>query len=312
MRTPLAQGCRDATDTAAHDWLTAYSLPMGTLDTRAAERVLDRFATRTDQTGPTAATVVRRRRAVFRTYLSYAMRSGLLASDRLPGSDWKAPLVNSEISADLVPSPEQAEELISAAGDCGERGARLQAFFATLFYAGLRPAEANALTVDDLELPASGWGTIHVRRSRTSPGQAFTTTGSVHEQRPLKWRASNATRQVPIPAELVTRLREHLMRYPHGENLLVFTNNAGNPVYPSGCTRAFTLAKRRALPDNSPLQKATPYSLRHANATLLLNAGVPLAEAARRLGHSPEVLLRVYAGVTQPIGRPRTLTSTLP
>ncbi len=30
----------------------------------------------------------------------------------------------------------------------------------------------------------------------------------------------------------------------------------------------------------------------------MLNSGVPIAEAARRLGHSPDVLLSVYAGVT--------------
>jgi trans-aconitate methyltransferase len=34
------------------------------------------------------------------------------------------------------------------------------------------------------------------------------------------------------------------------------------------------------------------------NATLLLNSEVPIAEVARRLGHSPDVLLSVYAGVT--------------
>lgn len=45
------------------------------------------------------------------------------------------------------------------------------------------------------------------------------------------------------------------------------------------------------------MRKTTPYDLRHANATVLLNADVPIAEVARRLGHSPDVLLSIYAGV---------------
>jgi integrase len=45
----------------------------------------------------------------------------------------------------------------------------------------------------------------------------------------------------------------------------------------------------------SPLA-GRPYDLRHACATMLLNAGVPPKEVARRLGHSVDVLWKVYAG----------------
>jgi integrase len=38
------------------------------------------------------------------------------------------------------------------------------------------------------------------------------------------------------------------------------------------------------------------YDFRHANATVMLKAGVPLAEAARRLGHSVETLVSTYIG----------------
>jgi hypothetical protein len=44
----------------------------------------------------------------------------------------------------------------------------------------------------------------------------------------------------------------------------------------------------------SPLARR-PYDLRHAAASLWLNAGVQPTEVARRLGHSVAVLLRVYA-----------------
>jgi integrase len=44
----------------------------------------------------------------------------------------------------------------------------------------------------------------------------------------------------------------------------------------------------------SPLARR-PYDLRHAAASLWLNACVPATEVARRLGHSVAVLLKVYA-----------------
>jgi integrase len=54
-------------------------------------------------------------------------------------------------------------------------------------------------------------------------------------------------------------------------------------------TAAFTSAEAE-----SPLA-ARPYDLRHAAASLWLNAGVVTTEVARRLGHSVAVLLKVYA-----------------
>jgi len=294
----LAQRCRHHFDSAAHDWLIRYSLPVSRVDMATAEATLTRFATRLDGAGSTAATVTRRRRSVFGAYLKYAVRSGQLAADPLSASDWKPPLVDREVSPDLVATLNEARALLDATEHGGKRGQRLTAFFATLYFAGLRPSEALALTAADLDLPADGWGTIHVRRSRTAPGTAFTATGSSHEQRPLKWRASRATRQVPIPPELVTHLRRHLARYPATPDSLIFTNQAGGPVHPSAYSRAFGQAKQVAFPASSPLRRSSPYWLRHGNATLLLNSGVPIAEAARRLGHSPDVLLSVYAGVT--------------
>ena len=63
------------------------------------------------------------------------------------------------------------------------------------------------------------------------------------------------------------------------------------------------MAHLERRPDHRPIPRATshalagrPYDLRHACATLLLNAGVPPEEVARRLGHSVEVLWKVYAG----------------
>jgi integrase len=42
-----------------------------------------------------------------------------------------------------------------------------------------------------------------------------------------------------------------------------------------------------------------PYDFRHACATTWFGAGVGLGECARRMGHSVEVLVSVYAGALE-------------
>lgn len=57
-------------------------------------------------------------------------------------------------------------------------------------------------------------------------------------------------------------------------------------------------AREYALPPErvvSPLA-GRPYDLRHACITRWLNAGVPIAEVARRVGNSPQVIHRRYHG----------------
>ena len=48
-----------------------------------------------------------------------------------------------------------------------ERGWRLRAFFACLYYAGLRPGEAQQLRDTDAKLPAAGWGELVLSGSLT-------------------------------------------------------------------------------------------------------------------------------------------------
>jgi integrase len=38
-------------------------------------------------------------------------------------------------------------------------------FFALMYFAALRPAEAVALRLDDCDLPEKGWGMLHLAQS---------------------------------------------------------------------------------------------------------------------------------------------------
>lgn len=138
----------------------------------------------------------------------------------------------------------------------------------------------------------------------TSPaaGRDFTNDGQVHEARGLKGRprqaaARRATRNVPIPPELVALLREHIERFGTDEDGRLFRSANGNPIQPSTWWQVWRKVRRLAL---TPEQLATPlmrrpYDLRHSGITWRLNSGVPATEIAAWAGHSVEMLMRVYA-----------------
>jgi integrase len=104
-------------------------------------------------------------------------------------------------------------------------------------------------------------------------------------------------RWVPVPSELVAILRAHI-----ASSVSAMAAGSCAAGAAARCRRASTSgiwskARQAALTEAeaaSPLARR-PYDLRHAAASLWLNAGVPAPEVARRLGHSVAVLLKVYA-----------------
>jgi integrase len=77
----------------------------------------------------------------------------------------------------------------------------------------------------------------------------------------------------------------------------VFTNAAGRAPTTTNYGPVWVRARTELWPGGHRLGKTTVYDLRHSAATTMLRAGVPPAEVARRLGHSVDILMRVYAGV---------------
>jgi integrase len=160
----------------------------------------------------------------------------------------------------------------------------------------MRPSEAIGLQVADVRLPREGWGLAVLRGASTSPGTRFTSAGTVVEDKELKQRPLDATRDVPLAPDLVERLRWHMERWPP-VNRRVFTNAAGRTPTSTNYGPVWVRARAKLWPEEHRLGKTTVYDLRHSAATVMLRAGVPPAEVARRLGHSVDILMRVYAGV---------------
>lgn len=136
-----------------------------------------------------------------------------------------------------------------------------------------------------------------MERSRPSAGKRYTDNGAVHDDRGLKHRGQQDTRDVPTPPELVAILREHLDRFGVDDQGRLFRSPRGNVVSASTYSRVWEAARAIALPPDrlaSPLA-GRPYDLRHGGVSLWLNAGVPATDVAERAGHSVDVLLKVYA-----------------
>jgi integrase len=91
-------------------------------------------------------------------------------------------------------------------------------------------------------------------------------------------------------------VRWHMERWP-AVNGRVFTTTARRTATTTNYGPVWVRARTKLWPDDHRLGKTTVYDLRHSAATMMLRAGVPPAEVARRLGHSVDILMRVYAGV---------------
>ncbi|WP_030615518.1 tyrosine-type recombinase/integrase [Streptomyces sclerotialus] len=293
------QGEPPASIASALEWIARKSLPMARLEESDIVRAaLEALSMRLD--GKTAAAnTITRKRMVFNNALRYAVERKLLPTNPLQFVDWKPPETDDEIDWRYVPNPRQAKALIGAVGELGPRGEHLQAFFGCGYYAATRPAEAMNLRKSDCTLPATGWGSLLLSGSSPRAGSSWTDDGKSYDERGLKRRARTATRDVPIPPELVKLLRDHLARYGTAPDGRLFRAARGGVLLTKEYAEVWKEARKAALSEQqvkTPLADV-PYSLRHAGVSLWLASGVDPTEVARRAGHSVAVLYRFYAKV---------------
>jgi hypothetical protein len=109
------------------------------------------------------------------------------------------------------------------------------AFYGCMFYAMMRPSEVTALVKVGCHLPDEGWGRLIFADASPAAGRDFTDDSRVHETRGLKGRprqaaARRATRNVPIPPELVALLRDHIERFGIVSNLAIRRQRPANPA----------------------------------------------------------------------------------
>jgi hypothetical protein len=77
--------------------------------------------------------------AAFYNALGYAVEQGHLPANPFDRIQWTTPAVAASVDRRVVVSPAQARSLLAAVRALSGRGQHLEAFFACLYYAALRP-----------------------------------------------------------------------------------------------------------------------------------------------------------------------------
>jgi integrase len=294
-------------------WVTRNTAPVSVLAEPATARRMLGLATGTVEGRNAAASTARRHRIILANALDYAVERGLLETNPIRVLKWTAPKVSSQVDRRSVVNPQQARALLEAVRSQQPSGPRLVAFFAVMYYAGLRPEEVINLNTDNLVLPSrvwdessqqwqdppddQDWGELHLRSATPDAGREWTDDDSPREHRQLKHRAEGDTRIVPVHPELTRLLREHLASFVPAAGGRLFAGVRGGDLPTITYRRAWARARQMAL---SPSEQASPlarrpYDLRHACLSTWLNGGVYPTQVAEWAGHSVDVLLRIYA-----------------
>lgn len=261
------------------EWVQRNALPMSAWEkTETVDKVIAALGTLLDGTAAAASSVSRNDR-IMNLVMGYAIRHNYLTVNPLPKGKEKrssskvAPAIDKRclLNRDLV------ARMLDWIGKRPRRGRIYRAFFATLYYAGLRPEEAVALRVGDATLPEAGWGEFLVHEAQPEVGSQWTDTGDVHEERDLKGRGEGDTGLVPIHPSLVVILREIIKEYGLKPEDLLFPGERGGMLAGSVFRRVWAKARKEILSEHefkSPTGKRV-YDLRHTCLTTWLNNGIP-------------------------------------
>lgn len=145
-------------------------------------------------------------------------------------------------------------------------------YFTLLFATGLRPGEALALRWADYE-----GGFLHVHRS-------------VVRRQLVGYVKNNLRRKVYVPEWARPALLAHTTRFSGG---FIFQQRKNSGEYYR--TTKVLNAAWKAAHEKARLPYRVPYACRHTRAAELLSTGVMPAKAAKQMGHSMEVFLRIYS-----------------
>jgi integrase len=283
-------------------WVARNARPASDLlDPEVLRPTLDGLTLKLDGK-PGSPVVVSRRRKIFTAMLEYGVEIKALPRNPWTELKWTPPRSSSGgIDRRRVVNPMQARTLLAAVADQGRIGPRMVAFYACLYYGALRPEEAVGIEVPrNLVLPDSDseWGEFLLETAEPHAGKHWTDSGVNRDRRQLKQRAIGEIRRVPCPPVLAGILRRHIARFglgPGGRLFVGERNKAELPVLT--INRIWRQARAAAFTPEvhaSPLGE-TPYDLRHAAVSTMLNAGISPTDVAEIAGQSPEVLWRNYA-----------------
>ena len=250
---------------------------------------------------------------VLRQVLAFAVRKGAIRVNPAAGvrRNW-APTTTHEPFQAVALDHDEVDRLVKhMAGHWPEAPWALMVRF--MAYTGLRAGEVAGLDVGDLRLLGTNdkirHGEVHVRQIRTR-GKGSST------DRPSRPKTGKS-RTVPIKhAKLRKDLAEYLRNHPNRDN-------PSAPLWPGTTARYERDPVTKAIsgvtshPDYTKVWNRDPFyrrvfrpslvaaglppmrlhDLRHTAGSLMLSEGYPDWKVAQWLGHSPDVLHRIYAHI---------------
>lgn len=185
-------------------------------------------------------------------------------SNPLTGLDWRPPRKLVAVDRRVVVNAGQARRLFAAVA---KNAPDLEAFYATIYHAVLRPCELQELRLDQLTLPAFGWGEglVDANNPEISPRWSDA-PDKPRQPRELKHRAKGEARSVPLNSRLVAILCRHVDTFGVTADGRLFRSGKDGPVKAIRCLARWRQAREIALTPAaraSPLARR-PYDLRHA------------------------------------------------
>jgi integrase len=281
---------------AAVAWVRRQSRDVRDLEDPTTFRALVAALDKKQDRTRAAPDTIRLRRTTLNNFVERAQEKDLLESNPFRAVKIrKNKTALREVDTRAVVNPIQARTLLLAVRAISPR---LVAFFALMYFAGLRPEEAVNVRKANLSLPEEGWGEIRLERAVPEIGAEWTDSGERHEETSLKHREAHESRTVPCCPELTAILHEHLrMVGTAADGRLFWGERSHGRLGSSVYGRAWAAARQAVFTHevySSPLVKR-PYDLRHACVSSWLTAGVEPTRVAAWAGHSLAVLLRVYA-----------------
>ncbi len=168
-----------------------------------------------------------------------------------------------------------------------------QLYFKTLYYTGLRPKEALALTWSDIDFKNL---TLQVNKTLTRKiSKEDREKGTTYKITAPKTFSSNRT--IAISMKLRDALYDYYVR--NKDNAFIF-DSKGKPLAEVSIQRILKTAC-----DSANINKRiTPHIFRHTHASTLIDKGLPIIAVADRLGHDDiTTTLKTYAHAFNKIDR---------
>jgi integrase len=181
-------------------------------------------------------------------------------------------------------SPAEARAIIAAV-----KGDRLEALWIAAIGTGLRQGELLGLRWQDLDLEEA---TVAATYALVRVSGAY----ALDEPKTARSRRYFALPQIVVRALREHRVRQLAERLSAGEATadgLVFVSPAGRPI------NGGWVSHRWRVIANAAGVNVTFHELRHTNATILRDRGVPESVRMSRLGHTTTGMARRYAHATE-------------